>query len=297
MKAAVAISHRVQLKNIIFATDFSPAATAAMPLAAQLAKSFGAKLFAVHAKTPEIYALPTTEVWPAANAALEENTAELRRTLYNRFPGVDFEVLIGEGGVWGVIEGVAREKEADLIVVGTSGRRGIGKFILGSVAEEILRRANCPVLTVGPYSPSEPPREAKFKKIVYATNFGEGSPAAAAYAVALAQEYQAHLTLLHVIEHPKTGELVRPHELEAAALEHLRRLVPQDAELWCEPKVVVLHGSPAERILETAANENADLIVMGLREAKGLVRATHLPAAVAHQVVSHAACPVLTVRA
>jgi nucleotide-binding universal stress UspA family protein len=297
MKPAVAISNRVQLKNIVFATDFSPAAMAAMPFAAQIAKSFGAKLFAVHAKTPENYALPPTEVWPAATAQLEENTVELRRGLYNRFPSVESEVLIGEGGVWGVVEAVADEKKADLIVVGTSGRRGIGKFILGSVAEEILRRAKCPVLTVGPHSPAEPPQEAKFGKIVYATNFGDGSPAAAAYAVALAQEYQAHLTLLHVIEHPKTGELVRPHELEAAALDHLHRLIPGDAELWCEPKAIVLHGSPAERILETAKNENADLIVMGVREARGVLRATHLPAAVAHQIVSEAICPVLTVRA
>jgi nucleotide-binding universal stress UspA family protein len=115
--------------------------------------------------------------------------------------------------------------------------------------------------------------------------------------VALAQEYQAHLTLLHVIEQPKTAELVRPHELEAAALDHLRNLIPMDEELWCEPKAIVLHGSPAEKILETAEREKADLIVMGVREAKGVIRATHLPAAVAHQVVSHATCPVLTVRA
>jgi nucleotide-binding universal stress UspA family protein len=297
MKPALAISNRVQVKNVLFATDFSNVAAAALPFAAQIAKSFGAKLFAVHAKTPENYALPTSEVWPAAKAQLEEYTVELRRDLYNRFPSVESEVLISEGGVWGVVEGVADEKKADLIVVGTSGRRGIGKFMLGSVAEEILRRAKCPVLTVGPHSPTEPPREAKFKKIVYATNFGEGSPAAAAYAVALAQEYQAHLTLLHVIEHPKTGELVRPHELEAAAIERLRGLVTRDAELWCEPRAIVLQGSPAERILETAKKENADLIVLGVREAKGVVRATHLPAAVAHQVISRATCPVLTVRA
>ena len=111
MKLAVATSHRVQLKNIVFATDFSPAATAAMPFAAQIAKGFGAKLFAVHAKTPENYALPTTEVWPAANAELEESTVELRRNLYNRFPGVESEVLIGEGGVLAVVEGVVEEKK------------------------------------------------------------------------------------------------------------------------------------------------------------------------------------------
>lgn len=297
MKPAMAISHRIQIKNIVFATDFSDAAEGALPFAAQIAESFGAKLFAVHAKTPENYALPTTEVWPAANETLEECAAELRQELQKRFPRVDSEVLIGEGGVWGVVEAVADEKKADLIVVGTNGRRGIGKFILGSVAEEILQRAKCPVLTVGPYSSSEPPREAKFKKIVYATNFDEGSPAAAAYSVALAQENQARLTLLHVIEHPKTGELVSAHELEVATLDHLRGLVPRDAELWCEPRAIVLHGLPAEKILEAAEKEKADLIVMGVRETKSVLSATHLASAVAHQVVSQATCPVLTVRA
>ena len=294
---AVAVRSRIEVKNIVFATDFSHAAATALPFATEIAQRFGAKLFAVHAKTPENYALPTQELWPAANAEVERLASELRVTLHEQFPSIESEVLLAEGGVWGVIEAVAQQKEADLIVLGTNGRRGIGKFILGSVAEEILRRATCPVLTVGPHSPSEPPREAKFRKIVYATDFGDASPGAAAYAVALAEEHQAHLTLLHVVTHPKAGELVGPQELEAAALDRLRALVAGEPELWCEPKAMVRHGVPAEKILEVADEEQADLIVLGLRNVKGIVRATHLPTAVAHQVISHATCPVLTVRA
>ena len=86
MKPAPAVSNRVQIKNVLFATDFSKAAATALPFAAQIAKSFGAKLFGVHAKTPENYAVPTPEVWPVDNAQLEELTVELRRDLYNRFP-------------------------------------------------------------------------------------------------------------------------------------------------------------------------------------------------------------------
>jgi nucleotide-binding universal stress UspA family protein len=294
---AVAVQTRIQLKNVVFATDFSNAAVAALPFAAEIAQRFGAKLFAVHAKTPENYALAATEIWLAANAEVARQTKELKETLHEQFPSVESDVLVAVGGVWGVVEAVAEQKNADLIVVGTSGRRGIGKFILGSVAEEILRRAKCPVLTVGPHAPSEAPRDAKFRKILYATDFGDGAQVAAAYAVALAQEHQAHLTLLHVIEHPKIGELVRPHELEAAALDRLRGLVPRGAELWCEPRAIVRQGGPAEEILEAAENEQADLIVLGVRKDKGIVRATHLPTAVAHEVISHATCPVLTVRA
>ena len=295
MKAVRTIS-RIQLKNILFATDFSPVAAAALPFAAQLAQTYEARLFAVHAKSPENYALPTAGIGLAADAQVEELAIELRRNMYNRYPRVETDVLVVEGGVWGVVSAVADEKQADLIVVGTNGRQGIGKFILGSVAEEILRRATCPVLTVGPHCPAASKGAATFKKILYATDFGESSPAAAAYAVALAQEHEAHLTLLHVIASPRAGELVRPPELEAAALERLRTFVSDDAQLWCEPRAIVAHGDPAEEILATAEKERADLIVLGLRNTKGVGRATHLPMAVAHKVVSQATCPVLTVR-
>jgi len=302
MKAATAttaatVQNRIQLKNIVFATDFSQTARAAMPFAAEIAQRFGAKLFAVHAKTPENYALPTTEIWPIANAQLEQDTKELKETLTKQFPKVESEVLTAEGGVWAVVAAVVQQKQADLIVVGTSGRRGIGKFVLGSVAEEILRRAKCPVLTVGPHATADPPREAKFKKIVYATDFGEGCHAAAAFAVALAEEHQAHLTLLHVIQEPSAEALVAEEEIEAAALDRLRALVAGEAELWCEPKAVVRQGVPAEKILELAKREEADLIVLGVRNFNGVVRATHFAGAVAHQVVAEAPCPVLTVRA
>lgn len=293
----IAVPTRIQIKNILFATDFSQAAQAALPFAAQIAERFGAKLFAVHARTPGNYALPTTEIWPVANAEVEQQTEALRETMHARFPSIESEVLIGEGGIRAVIEKVIEEKNIDLLVLGTRGRRGIGKFLLGSVAEEILRRAKCPVLTVGPQSTLEAAREGKFRRIVYATDFERGATAAAAYAIGLAEEHQAHLTLLHVIEHHKAGELVTPHELEGAALQHLRRLVPPEAELWCEPRFVVREGAPAEKILEMAEKEEADLIVIGVRESKGIVRAAHLPTAVAHQVITHAVCPVMTIGA
>jgi nucleotide-binding universal stress UspA family protein len=113
----------------------------------------------------------------------------------------------------------------------------------------------------------------------------------------LAEEHQAHLTLLHVIEHPKSGELVRPHELEAAALDRLRAFVSRDAELWCEPRAIVREGVPAEKILEVAEKEQADLIVLGVRYTKSIMLATHFRVTLAHHVISHATCPVLTVRA
>jgi len=297
MKAALAPAPvALELHNIVFATDFSPAAVAAFPFAAHLAQEFRAKLHAVHAKAPESYALPATEIWPIVNEQLEKESGDLKRVLRDDYPALNSDVVIIEGGVIDVVETVAEARHADLIILGTSGRRGIGKFILGSVAEEILRRAKCPVLTVGPHAAAVLPHEKLFYKILCATDFSDGAPAAVTFAVGFAQEQQARLTLLHVIDRPHTGDLVRPHELETSALDHLACFVAGDHGLLFEPKTVVVHGVPADKILEVAQKERADLIVLGLRRAKGYLRATHLPNAVAHQVISQATCPVLTVR-
>jgi len=286
----------IQLKNAVFATDFSPAASAALPFAGSIAKLFGANLFAVHARTPENYALPATEVWPIANEQLEKETASLKNDLQENYSSIPSEVITVEGGVVTVIDAVAKEKNADLIVLGTNGRRGIGKFFLGSVAEEVLRKAPCPVLTVGPHVNTEAFKQTKFRKILYATDFSEGTPAAVAFITAFAEENDARLVLMHVIEPPKTGDLVRPHELESGAMDRLNSFVPREFAVTHKPKTIVMHGAPADKILKIAEKEQADLIVLGVRKAKGYIRATHLPAAVAHQVISRATCPVLTVR-
>jgi nucleotide-binding universal stress UspA family protein len=273
---------RIQLKNVLFLTDFSPAADAAAPYAAEVAKRFGAKLYALHVQTPIINPMTEPATWAVLEKAAEEEAATHRATLLNSFPGQQTEALIREGG---------------LIVLGTRGRSGLAKFFLGSAAEEIFRKAPCPVLTVGPFSPGQPERSAKFFEIVYATDFSNQSVAAASYALSIAQEFQAHLTLLHVIAADKAGELVRSEELVNSAERRLRDLIPPDVDLWCEPRFVVKLGSAAEKILEVAQERNANLIVLGLRRPGGFPgAATHLPIATAHRVVSHAHCPVLSVR-
>jgi nucleotide-binding universal stress UspA family protein len=108
--------------------------------------------------------------------------------------------------LWSNLAKAIQEKKIDLIVMGTRGRSGVGKFLLGSSAEEVFRQAPCPVLTVGPHSPAKAPHE--FTRIVFATDFSPESVAALPYAVSLAQECQAHLTLLHVVAEPKGGEPV-----------------------------------------------------------------------------------------
>jgi nucleotide-binding universal stress UspA family protein len=220
-----------------------------------------------------------------------------RKILQKSFLGLEPQILIEEGNLYATLLDVVEKNKIDLIVLGTHGRSGAAKFFLGSVAEEIFRHAPCPVLTVGPFTSGTRLGESQIKEIVYATDFSPESAAAAAHAISLAQEFQAHLTLMHVIANEAPGDLLLPGELVRATEQHLRNLVPPEAELWCEPRFVVEQGSPAGKILEVAKHHSADLIVLGIHKPSGFPGAgTHLPIATAHKVVSHAPCPVLTVR-
>ncbi len=140
-------------------------------------------------------------------------------------------------------------------------------------------------------------RGGEFREILYATDFSTESQGAAAYAVSLAQEFQSRLILLHVIPEQKAGDLVSAADVATSSEKLLRKLVPPEAEAWCKPEYFVERGDPAEKILEIAKLRETDLIVLGVRPEKGVPgAATHLAIATAHKVVSHATCPVLTVR-
>jgi nucleotide-binding universal stress UspA family protein len=288
---------RIQLRNVLFLTDFSPAANAAIPYATEVAKRFGAKLFALHMRTPVINPMTEPATWSTLEKAAEAEMQSQRKILQKSFLGLEPQILIEEGNLYATLLDVVEKNKIDLIVLGTHGRSGAAKFFLGSVAEEIFRHAPCPVLTVGPFTSGTRLGESQIKEIVYATDFSPESAAAAAHAISLAQEFQAHLTLMHVIANEAPGDLLLPGELVRATEQHLRNLVPPEAELWCEPRFVVEQGSPAGKILEVAKHHSADLIVLGIHKPSGFPGAgTHLPIATAHKVVSHAPCPVLTVR-
>ena len=295
MKAVLART-RIAVKNILFATDFSFAADAAVPFATQIARRYGAKVYGVHVNSFDDYTGAAPNAWAAMAEAAEKETKEDARRLNEQLQGVEHEVVIGEGNIWEVVSNLIREKQIDLVVVGTRGRTGLGKVLLGSVAEQILRQAPCAVLTVGPQVSLQPEKAAEMHQILYATDLAAEFPAGAPYAISLAQENQAHLVMLHVIEDREAGDLVQPEEVANSMLSKLRQLVPPEAELWCEPACLVEQGESAEKILDVAKRRNADLIVLGARPAKGMLgAATHLNAGTVPKVVSEAKCPVLTV--
>jgi nucleotide-binding universal stress UspA family protein len=288
---------RIALKNILFASDFSHAAEAALPFAIQMARRYGSKVFGVHVRPLDIFPGAPAESWPVLAEEAEKAAKENARRLEEDLRDVPHHVIIGQGDIWEILSAILLENHIDLLVTGTHGRTGIEKALMGSVAEDIFRRAACPVMTVGPHVSVDAESAVKMREILYATDLTPESREAAPYAASLAQENQARLTILNVCEDPRAGELVDPQHYVSATLRMLRGLVPAEAEMWCEPDCVVEQGDPAKKILEVAEKRHADLIVLGVRREKGVPgAATHLGRALAHKIVVHARCPVLTVR-
>ena len=267
MKAAEART-RIQLKNILYLTDFSEPSAAALSFAASIAREYESTIRAFHVLVPVMYPYTPVELVDAAAAMQEECVKRSMQWLAAQLTGLPHNTVVERGaGVWRTVERALKEYHIDLIVLGTHGRTGAGKLLLGSVAEEVFRRSRVPVLTIGPW----------FMRIhtPMRTSNGFCSPrishpshiVAVRYAIALAEEHQAQLILLHIIPERPTDIAGKQNEDNVAnARYELERVVPSDAVWWWQPDTVVEYGEPAERILEIAKQLGADLIVLGVRD-------------------------------
>ena len=286
---------RLALKNILFTTDFTAASDAALPYVTALARWYGSRIVVVHCVEPEpILNMPMEPMpqdtdfnWRTAQAKMDDFLKS------HPLEGTAHETLLLQGDLWDVIADVIRRQEIDLLVLGTHGREGIRKLVMGSAAEQIFRRATCPVLTVGPNAAHSSVHFENWKRILFATDFSSGSLGALPYALSLAEENQSALTLLHMIS---LVPMQREGFVIEAARKRLEVLVPLESTAWSNPEFVVQVGLPADGILRVAEERGADLIVMGVHTPRSPRVSTHLPWAIAHEVVSHAHCPVLTVR-
>jgi len=299
----------VSVKNVLYATDFSLISEAALPYATAICRKFGSTLHVAHIISDTGLLLMTGGVDYVSFGTLYEdaNTTAKEKVdaITSRLGGISFRTHLRHGKVWQHLRGIIADNDIDLIVVGTRGRVGVGKLLLGSVAEDILRHTQCPVLTVGPCTcgrarlprveskgTSLAPIDLELQNVLYAANFTAAAQAVAPFAVAMAQEFDARLTLMHVLEDVSPQES-RPGQMEEC-VQRLRAMVPKDAALAYTPEVVIEFGSPWEAIVAKAVKRDADLIVLGAHPSEGT---THLPWTTVHQVVAHACCPVLTVRA
>lgn len=289
---ALQVRPQIAIKNILFATDFEASASRALPFAVAMASRYGARLYASHVIPREVYAWASPdsadrvlkEAGDFATYTLNEMVGPLRQY------GLRCDAVLGEGDVPEVIKDFVTKYSADLLVVGTSSRAGLGRTVLGSVAEEIIRESPCPVLTVGPHVTTL--ASSGVQCIICATDFSPASTHAVEFAVSLAEEYKAHLTLFHVLE----GRLPTSLQFSVEFTERrLRQSLPAEIELPFKPELVVDTGAVADHIVNLAADLSADIIVMGAHGAGALTKTASRLGSIVHRVVAFAPCPVLTV--
>jgi len=284
---------RLSLKNILVPTDFSPASRAAVPFAQSLAQIYGSTILFAHAIPPEPHLPVVTDRVPEEDAFVWQDARSKLETFINDsgIAELPTKTLLDRGDVSIAIPEMIRDNSVDLVVVGSHGRRGVGKMILGSAAEKIYRTASCPVLTVGPNVHAS--SDWKLRRILCPVDLAEDPEPVLHYALSLAEENQAEFIVLDAI--PLVPWQHRSSE-EQRSNRAIESLIPEQARDWCVPQIRVRWEHPAEAILCEAREREVDLIVMSVHKSRAASWMAHMPWPVASEVVSQAPCPVVTIR-
>ena len=304
----------IEITRILVPVDFSDHSQHAVAYAVGIARWYGAGVTALHVfvNSPAANIIPS--LYPVAPAPVSwDSMRDELMTHVQGFVGaaaahdVPIDVAVEEApDVHREILVQAEVLKADLIVMGTHGRGVLERFMVGSTTEKVLRKAtSCPVMVVPPRVVDTPVPPVQFHRILCPVDFSEGSLAALTYALSLAEEADAHLTLLHAIELPPgLDDELMPAGFniqtirEAAQDDRHRRLdglVPDGVREFCTVHTMVVEGRASLAILQVAAERDADLIVMGIH-GRGVFDLM-LFGSNTHHVLRAAACPVLTVRA
>jgi nucleotide-binding universal stress UspA family protein len=297
---------RVQLERILCTTDFSEASNRSVVFGQLLAQEFGATLYVCHIidlSSVAIYG--EFQVDPVGQQErIRVDAEDQLQQLLGSLP-VQWESIIDVGQPSEEIGRIVEEKQIDLVISATRGRSGLKRLILGSVTERLMLTLPCPLLVLR--SPEHdlvgsPGQAITLKKILVGCDFSPDSGQALNHALSLAQEFEAELHLINVIEAPAqpgllTGETSASEEIQEdfrqLLSQKLRDLVPAEARHWCTPQTGILEGLPYEELAQYAESNDVDMIVMGIR-GHGLVKTLFL-GSTTDRVVRRAPCPVLSV--
>lgn len=302
----------IEIRQILCPIDFSEFSRHALDHAVAIARRYDSTITVFHvcsvvpapAYAPGTPLLPVTVPTPGDVEALLASMKRFVETEVGLTAAMRFE--IGEGDAASEILDRAGSIPCDLIVMGTHGRSGFDRLILGSVTEKVIRKATCPVLTVPRRTDDAIPiPDRLFTRILCAIDFSDASLHALEYAFSLVQNADTHVTLVHVVEVTPAPQSEAPVDIEARALdayvaaaaearaERLHRIVPDSVRALCTVEQTLAIGKAHREILRIADERDSDVIVLG---AHGLGIPQLLFGSTAHQVVRQAHCPVLTSR-
>ena len=297
---------KINFQQILCATDLSDFSNSAVLQAIGMAKEFGARLSICH-----VIDLPMVTMHGAAFVYQEDQIEEMKAGALDQIRGLvageelNWEPLVETGPVSSTLCRLAMEKQADLAIVSTHGRTGLKRLFLGSVTERLLRTIGCPLLVVTPPEKAEGVEKRfkgfGFKQILVGCDFSADSDRAVAFGFSLAQEFEAAIHLVHVVEPfvyrdamlPSTMKTEVLAEAAASVNQRLEDLVPDEARNWCQIEIACEAGKPFQVLKSYAESHQVDLIVLGVR-GHSLVE-TLLLGSTTDRVIRGVACPVLSV--
>lgn len=288
----------LSIHNIMFARDFTPSSDAALPFALKLARQSGATLHSVFAEV--VYGARFEHASEQAQADAER-LQELPELDSAAAGAVEIKHAVVRGvSAAPALNEYAAEQQIDMIVMGTHGRRGIRRVLLGSVAEEVVRHAPCPVLTVRAGRDRKP---AEVRRILVPMDFSQHSRSALLHASALAETFEAELLLLHVVHdrlHPAFYGVALQSvydadpQVDEKALAQLEEEFARIGSAAPRAEYLVRAGVPASVILDVVDEKEVDLLVMGTHGLTGLER--FFLGSVTEKVVRNAPCAVFTLK-
>jgi len=279
--------------TILFASEI-PSNERAFHFALAQAMEFGADLVLFHAyDTLVVSASETSGIryydYAAAARADIKHLDPLAQTA--RDAGIKCDVVVRPGLAADQILAYLRERHVDRIVMGTHSPGPIGKILVGSVAEAVLRTANVPVLVVGPEVVDGAYRNFATRSILCAVSFIESSFVVANFAAELALQHHARLTMQHVIRPQDRAEILAGHSIEEIESDLLCLVSPEIRD-QISIQTIVVPGDATEELLYQSRAQQADLIVLGAHGASAFAAiARH---GVVYKVLAHSHCPVIT---
>jgi nucleotide-binding universal stress UspA family protein len=279
--------------TILFASE-TPANKRAFNFALAQAREFAADLVVFHAYDTLVVAASETSgirYYDYAAAARSEVQHLEPLVVRARQSGVNCEVVVRPGLAAEQILSYLREHPIDRVVMGTHSPGPLGKMLVGSVAEAVLRSANVPVLIIGPEVVDGAYRNFATKTILCAVSLIESSFVVATFAAELAIEHNARLVLQHVIRPQDRAEILARRTMEEIETE-LLSLIPRALREQISVQTIVVPGDPTEELLYQSRAQQADLVVLGAHGASAFAAITRH--GVVYKVLAHSHCPVFT---
>jgi nucleotide-binding universal stress UspA family protein len=278
----------VAIRNVCVATDFAECSERPVQHALALARHFGATVHLLHLVLPSKFAyLP--EMIPAAEEAAGRDSDQYlaRLTGAHKLEGIELRRWIEEGEISDVIGDFVQKHHIDMLVVGTHGRSGIPRFLLGSSAQQIFHAVRCPVLVVGPRAPAAG-SQLQLKKVLFSTDLSPESLAAVPWVLTAVREWHTELDVLHVCGSGKPEHAERMQQLRARLESAL------DEKERAGLRLHLLRGKPMPCVTDFAFYNHEDAIILGLNPHRGLYDGPFWSHA--YEIIRHAPCPVLSVR-